>query len=134
MALGELATYVQERLPIALLVVSDGGYGMLRYDQDVAGDPHRGVDLLEPRWEDLAAAYGMQVARTDDAGAGLPRRWPPAREGLARGEQHLVVLDAALMPAAHHLAALARGVRHRHAQSPVSPIGGTDDAQTPRSA
>ena len=98
MALGELATYVQEHLPIALLVVSDGGYGMLRYDQDVAGDQHRGVDLLEPRWEDVAAAYGMHVARTDDAGAGLTSALTAARDGLARGEQHLVVLDAALMP------------------------------------
>jgi len=53
-------------LPLALLVVSDGGYGMLRYDQTVAGDPHRGVDLVEPRWEDLASAYGFKVVRTDD--------------------------------------------------------------------
>jgi acetolactate synthase-1/2/3 large subunit len=98
MALGELATYVQERLPVVLLVVSDGGYGMLRYDQDVAGDEHRGVDLLEPRWSDIAAAYGMSLLRTDDAGAGLAAALTSARTAVARGEQPLIVLDAALMP------------------------------------
>jgi acetolactate synthase-1/2/3 large subunit len=98
MGLGELATYAQERLPVAVLVVTDGGYGMLRYDQTVAGDPHRGVDLVEPRWEDLAAAYGMRVMRTDDPGAGLARALTQARDGLTCGERWMVVLEAALFP------------------------------------
>ena len=34
-AVGELATLVQEQLPVTVLVVDDGGYGMLRYDQQV---------------------------------------------------------------------------------------------------
>ncbi len=98
MGLGELATYAQEGLPIALLVVSDGGYGMLRYDQTVAGDPHRGVDLVEPRWEHLAAAYGFTAVRTDDPGAGLARAVAAAREGLNRGERTLVVLEQEFHP------------------------------------
>jgi len=98
MGLGELATYTQERLPIALLVVADGGYGMLRYDQTVAGDPHRGVDLVEPRWEDLASAYGLKVVRTDDPGDGLARALTQARDGLTRGERWMVVLEQALHP------------------------------------
>jgi thiamine pyrophosphate-dependent acetolactate synthase large subunit-like protein len=98
MALGELATYAQEQLPIAFLVVADGGYGMLRYDQTVAGDPHRGVELVEPRWEDLAAAYGMRALRTDDPGAGLERALAGALDGLARGERWMVVLEAAFLP------------------------------------
>ncbi len=98
MALGELATYAQERLPVALLVVADGGYGMLRYDQTVAGDAHRGVDLVEPGWEALADAYGMRVVRTDDPGAGLARALTQAREGMTCGERWMVVLDAALFP------------------------------------
>jgi acetolactate synthase-1/2/3 large subunit len=98
MALGELATYVQERLPVALLVVSDGGYGMLRYDQTVAGDAHRGVDLVEPRWEDLASAYGLRMARTDDPGTGLSRALAQARTGVERGEVWLVVLEQAFHP------------------------------------
>ena len=98
MGLGELATYTQERLPLALLVVTDGGYGMLRYDQTVAGDPHRGVDLVEPRWEDLAAAYGMKVVRTGDPGAGLARSLTTAREGLTCGDRTMIVLEQAFHP------------------------------------
>ena len=98
MGLGELATYAQERLPIVLLVVSDGGYGMLRYDQTVAGDPHRGVDLVEPRWEDVASAYGLRVTRTDDPGAGLAHALGQAREGIDRAEVWIVVLEQAFHP------------------------------------
>jgi acetolactate synthase-1/2/3 large subunit len=98
MGLGELATYAQERLPLALLVVTDSGYGMLRYDQTVAGDPHRGVDLVEPRWEDLASAYGMRVTRTDDPGVGLSRALTQARDGLTCGDRWMVVLECALFP------------------------------------
>ena len=92
---GELATMVQERLPLVVLVVTDGGYGMLRFDQTVAGDEHRGVDLVEPRWEDLGAAYGVPVRRTDDPGAGLAAALAEARavDGPA-----MVVLEAAFHP------------------------------------
>lgn len=92
---GELATMVQERLPLVVLVVTDGGYGMLRFDQTVAGDEHRGVDLVEPRWEDLGAAYGMPVRRTDDPGDGLAKALAEAR---TVGGPAMVVLEAAFHP------------------------------------
>jgi thiamine pyrophosphate-dependent acetolactate synthase large subunit-like protein len=98
MGIGELATFAQEGLPITLLVVSDGGYGMLRYDQTVAGDPHRGVDLVEPHWDQLAEAYGLRCMRTDDPGAGLAAALAEARDGLAAGEHALVVLEQAFHP------------------------------------
>ena len=60
-ALGELATLAQEHLPVTLLIVDDGGYGMLRYDQQVFGHPERGVDLLTPDWSSLGAAFGIPV-------------------------------------------------------------------------
>ena len=37
-ACGELATMAQEQIPLTAVIVDDGGYGMLRYDQDVHGD------------------------------------------------------------------------------------------------
>ena len=37
-ACGELATMAQERLPFTAVIVDDGGYGMLRYDQELAGE------------------------------------------------------------------------------------------------
>src|SRR5215211_730531 len=53
-AAGELATVAQERIPLTLVIVDDGGYGMLRYDQDVSGADRYGVDLLTPDFPALA--------------------------------------------------------------------------------
>lgn len=64
-ALGELATIRQENLDITMLVVDDGGYGMLRYDQDHAGDEHRGVDLHRPDFVALASAFGIPAIKAD---------------------------------------------------------------------
>ena len=66
-ALGELASLVQERLPVTLLVVDDGGYGMLRFDQQVFGHPERGVDLVTPDWQLLAGSFGIAFAEVGDA-------------------------------------------------------------------
>ena len=65
MALGELATLVQQRLPVVVLVVDDGGYGMLRYDQEVAGHPRVGVDLVTADFPALAAAFGLPAVSVD---------------------------------------------------------------------
>jgi thiamine pyrophosphate-dependent acetolactate synthase large subunit-like protein len=67
---GELATVAQERLPLTAVIVDDGGYGMLRYDQDVTGADRYGVDLLTPDFVALASAFGIraqQVEGLDDA-------------------------------------------------------------------
>jgi acetolactate synthase-1/2/3 large subunit len=67
-ALGELATLAQEQLPVTILIVDDGGYGMLRYDQQVFGHPERGVDLLTPDWSALGAAFGIPVEPVAEPG------------------------------------------------------------------
>ncbi len=46
-ACGELATAVQARIPVTIVLVDDGGYGMLRFDQTQAGDEPFGVDLVD---------------------------------------------------------------------------------------
>lgn len=66
-ALGELASLVQEQLPVTLLVVDDGGYGMLRFDQQVFGHPERGVDLVTPDWQMLAGSFGIAFAEVGNA-------------------------------------------------------------------
>src|SRR6185369_9742064 len=43
-AVGELATVAQEKIPLTAVIVDDGGYGMLRYDQAKAGEETYGVD------------------------------------------------------------------------------------------
>ena len=53
-ACGELATMAQEQIPLTAVIVDDGGYGMLRYDQVVSGDETYGVDLHTPDFEAMA--------------------------------------------------------------------------------
>jgi thiamine pyrophosphate-dependent acetolactate synthase large subunit-like protein len=67
---GELATVAQERIPLTAVIVDDGGYGMLRYDQELAGRPTYGVDLVTPNFAVLAQAFGIHaetVVGLDDA-------------------------------------------------------------------
>ena len=64
-AIGELATIKQENIPITILLHDDGGYGMLRFDQQVMNHPERGVDLFSPDWQTLAEAYGFAFSETD---------------------------------------------------------------------
>jgi thiamine pyrophosphate-dependent acetolactate synthase large subunit-like protein len=76
-ACGELATMAQERLPFTAVVVDDGGYGMLRYDQDVAGEERYGVDLHTPDFAALATSFGVSAETVDgledDFGEALAR-------------------------------------------------------------
>jgi acetolactate synthase-1/2/3 large subunit len=65
---GELATAAQERIPLTAVIVDDGGYGMLRFDQDLHGDPHEGVDLLTPDFVALARAFGVHAEAVDGLG------------------------------------------------------------------
>jgi acetolactate synthase-1/2/3 large subunit len=95
MGVGELATLVQERLPVTVLLVDDGGYGMLRFDQMVAGEPERGVDLTGPDWLALAQAYGVPAEVAPDTGAGLLAALSRAAEA---GGPRLVLLRTALYP------------------------------------
>jgi len=65
-AAGELATVAQEKLPLTTVIVDDGGYGMLRYDQELAGDEPFGVDLRSPDFVALARSFGVKAEGVDD--------------------------------------------------------------------
>ena len=67
-ACGELATLAQERIPLTAVIVDDGGYGMLRYDQAKAGDETYGVDLHTPDFEATARAFGVAAETVDGLG------------------------------------------------------------------
>ena len=79
-ACGELATMAQEQIPLTAVIVDDGGYGMLRYDQVLAGSETFGVDLHTPDFEALAALVrraggdGRRARRRVRRGAGAARR------------------------------------------------------------
>jgi thiamine pyrophosphate-dependent acetolactate synthase large subunit-like protein len=94
-ACGELATAAQERIPLTAVIVDDGGYGMLRFDQDLKGDPHEGVDLQTPDFVALARSFGVRA----DSVQGLDERF----EGmlghhLRLQEPTVLVARAALAP------------------------------------
>ena len=97
-AIGELATYVQEQLPITLVINDDGGYGMLRFDQQVFGHPERGVDLVTPDWLALAESFGIKAVEVpgfgDEFQAAL--RWAHAQNLL--GQPAVIVIRGKLHP------------------------------------
>ena len=131
-ACGELATAAQERIPLTAVVVDDGGYGMLRFDQDLRGDPHEGVDLVTPDFAALAA-----LVRRAGGGRGRARcalrtgaRAPPraGRALAARGERRA-------RPAAERVAALVPGTppepMNNSRWALDSPIGGRGRRRLP---
>jgi thiamine pyrophosphate-dependent acetolactate synthase large subunit-like protein len=67
-AAGELATVAQEQLPLTAVIVDDGGYGMLRYDQKAKGDPIYGVDLKTPDFETLVKTFGIEAETVEGLG------------------------------------------------------------------
>jgi thiamine pyrophosphate-dependent acetolactate synthase large subunit-like protein len=94
-ACGELATAAQERIPLSAVIVDDGGYGMLRFDQDLKGDPHEGVNLHTPDFVALARSFGVRADEVE----GLGERF----EGmlghhLRLSEPTVLVAKAALAP------------------------------------
>ncbi|MDX8035923.1 thiamine pyrophosphate-binding protein [Lentzea sp. BCCO 10_0856] len=90
-ACGDLATLRQENLPLTIVLVDDGGYGMLRYDQQVANHAISGVDLTRPDFAKLAESFGIPAV-TIDGFDGL-------REALSDAAgPTMIVVDASLKP------------------------------------
>ncbi|WP_112272738.1 thiamine pyrophosphate-binding protein [Lentzea terrae] len=90
-ACGDLATLRQENLPLTIVLVDDGGYGMLRYDQQIAGHAISGVDLTRPDFAKLAESFGIPSV-TLDGFDGLP-------EALANSNgPNMIVVNAGLKP------------------------------------
>jgi acetolactate synthase-1/2/3 large subunit len=94
-AVGELAVLAQEDLPVTILLVDDGGYGMLRYDQVHAGDPVRGVELARPDFIGLAASFKIDAVELQE---GDPALAATLDEALSSGRPRMVVLRARLDP------------------------------------
>jgi thiamine pyrophosphate-dependent acetolactate synthase large subunit-like protein len=69
-ACGELATVAQERLPLTAVIVDDGGYGMLRFDQARANTEPFGVDLATPDFGALAESFGVPAENVSFEGFG----------------------------------------------------------------
>jgi thiamine pyrophosphate-dependent acetolactate synthase large subunit-like protein len=65
----ELATAVDLRLPLPIVVVDNGGYREIRDQQEGRGIRPVGVDLPVPDLAALARAFGARGVRTTDPGA-----------------------------------------------------------------
>jgi acetolactate synthase-1/2/3 large subunit len=88
---GDLATLRQEGLPLTIVLVDDGGYGMLRYDQQVANHAISGVDLTRPDFAKLAESFGVPAVTIEGFG-GL-------RDALADAVgPNMIVVNASLTP------------------------------------
>lgn len=94
-ACGELATVAQERIPLTAVVVDDGGYGMLRFDQEQKGDPVYGVDLVTPDFEALANSFGVEAETVDGLGDAFASA---LSEHVRRDTPSLLVAKASLRP------------------------------------
>jgi acetolactate synthase-1/2/3 large subunit len=94
-ACGELATVMQERIPLTIVLVDDGGYGMLRFDQLLAGEEPFGVDLLTPDFAALAGSFGLPSARVDGFGPAFEQA---LRDSIAAGEPRMILVRASLKP------------------------------------
>jgi thiamine pyrophosphate-dependent acetolactate synthase large subunit-like protein len=94
-ACGELATVVQERIPLTIVLVEDGGYGMLRFDQELAGEQPFGVDLVAPDFPALAASFGIPATTVDGFGPEFER---DLVRSIASDEARMIVVRARLKP------------------------------------
>ncbi len=90
--LAELATARQHGLDVVLLVIDDGGYGILRQYQDDAGFAHFGVELEHPDFVALSAAYDVPARRSSAESVRGDLEWALAEAGPA-----VVVLEETLV-------------------------------------
>jgi thiamine pyrophosphate-dependent acetolactate synthase large subunit-like protein len=94
-ACGELATAAQEALPVTIVIIDDGGYGMLRFDQTQAGQTSFGVDLRTPDFVALAESFGVPASRVDGFGEGFASALSDSLSALGPA---VIVVGAALRP------------------------------------
>jgi acetolactate synthase-1/2/3 large subunit len=94
-ACGELATAAQDDIPVTVLLVDDGGYGMLRFDQRLSGEEPFGTELHTPDFVALATAFGVEAEEVEGVG---PALGSALRRHLGNGRPSMIVVRAALEP------------------------------------
>ena len=90
---GDLATAAQERLPVTVVLVDDGGYGMLRYDFTKDGEQPLGTELEPPDFVALAGSFRVPAREVTVDGLTAA-----VAEGIASNAPNLVVLKARYDP------------------------------------
>ena len=87
LCLAEFGTLAQERAPVVLIVMNDGGYGVIRNIQDHEYGGRRFGDIAAPDFGSVSAAFGIECRRIESVAA--------FKDGLAwaRGLREPVLLD-----------------------------------------
>jgi acetolactate synthase-1/2/3 large subunit len=95
-ALAELGTAAQHGINATLLVVDDGGYGILReYQRDAFGET-TAVELPGKDVGAIAAAYGVPVRQATPEDLGAQLRWALGEDGPAAVVLHTRIAAAQL--------------------------------------
>jgi pyruvate dehydrogenase (quinone) len=66
MLMGDFLTLVQYNLPVKVVVYNNGTLGMVKLEQNVAGMPDFGTDLINPNFAQVAQAMGATGIRVED--------------------------------------------------------------------
>ena len=114
-ACGDLATAAQEQLPVTVVLVDDGGYGMLRYDFTKDGEQPVGTELEPPDFVALARAF--RVAAREVTLDGLAAA---VADGIVSGQPSVVVVKETLVPPPNTSPNWYRA----RAREPADPAGG----------
>jgi pyruvate dehydrogenase (quinone)/pyruvate oxidase len=69
MMLGDLATLVQEKLPVKLIVLKNNTLGLIKWEQMVfIGNPEYGVDFTPVDFVKIAEGFGIHSVRIEEPG------------------------------------------------------------------
>lgn len=66
MLLGDLATIVEQKLPVKIVVFNNRSLGMVKLEMEVAGLPDWQTDMCNPDFEMIARAMGIKGFTVDD--------------------------------------------------------------------
>lgn len=97
-SIAELMTARQHDLGAKLLLVDDGGYGILREYERTATDEIFGVDLTQPDFDSLVTACGVPVRRTTSDRIEADLEWALEVPGPAAIVLHERLISAAPTP------------------------------------
>jgi len=89
----ELATAVQEKLNVSIVLVDDHGYGMLRFDEDERYARRFAVDLHTPDFVALARSFGAKARAATAKTLDADLAWVLKQKGPA-----LLALEASWAP------------------------------------
>lgn len=107
--LGELGTLVQEKSRVAIVLMNDRGYGVIRNIQDAQyGGRRCYADLATPDFELIARAYGIAFRRVRDASG-----FRPALEATL-GEKGAALVEIDMASVGPYAAAFAGPPVRRH--------------------